>query len=209
MCDVANFNTQPRNWLLVDSIATQDAKRIFIEVQYTMRKCPAASKYCKPEFYLYYHHVDQKNDRTNPTKGQFTKLATVFPSQVVEDKLNTFKSSIAVSKKIMYFAFLDTGACFVFRRVKISYKFCPGEIQGQLVRFPKTIAPFNDSHPAYAEGECSVKNSKNKTRLLAACTSSGEWNSSGHVVHCYCKPGYGFVGQKCEGTLSLPLISRY
>ena len=193
----------------MDFVETQDAKRVFIEVEYNMRKCPHDTKYCKPEFYLYYHHEDRKDDKIYPPKGQFTRLATVSPLQVIEDKQYTFNSSIAVTKKIIYFAFFDTGACFVTRRVKISYRFCPGEIQEQLVRFPKTIAPFNDSHPAYAEGECSVKNSKNKTRLLAACTSSGQWNSPGHVVHCYCKPGYRFVGQKCEGALSLPLISRY
>ena len=197
---MGNFNTQPKNWLLVDFVETQDAKRVFIEVEYTMRKCPAGATYCKPEFYLYYHHTDQKDDKTNPTKGQFTRLATVSPLQVIEDKEYTFNSSIAVTKKLIYFAFLDTGACFVLKRVNISYKFCPGESQGRLVRFPKTIAPFNDLHPAYADGKCSVKNSKNKTRLLAACTSSGQWNISQNS-DCFCMAGYGFEVNKCEGTV--------
>ena len=198
---MSNFNTQPRNWLLADFVEAQGSKRVFIEVQYSMRKCPAESKHCKPEFYLYCRHTDAVDNTINPTKGKFTKLATVSPSPVlVEDMVYTFTSSVAVRKNITYFAVLDTGACFVLRRVKISYNYCPGEIRGQLVKFPRTTAPSNNSHPAYADGKCSDEHSMNTTRLLATCTSSGQWDTMSGHLECHCKPGYEFKDKKCEGT---------
>ena len=193
VCDVG---LKPTNWLVTDEINTKNALRLNIELSYTMRNCPD----CKTEFYLYVHHSATKK-KADPTKVNFTLISTVTPAvkPVVENYEYTFNTSVAAEHPFVYFAFLDKGACMVLKRVKVSYNYCGAKDGGQLVSFPRRSSPYNDSSSGYVEGRCSDENSVNKTKLLAMCTSSGEWKMSDDAK-CLCKPAYGFKGSKCEGT---------
>ena len=183
---------------MTDAINTKNVLQLDIELSYTMKNCSD----CITEFYLFVlHSATKRTASPDPTKVTFTLISTVTPAvkPLVEKYEYTFNTSVAAEHPFVYFAFLDKGACMVLKRVKVSYNYCGAKDGGQLVSFPRRSSPYNDSSSGYVEGRCSDENSVNKTKLLAMCTSSGEWKMSDDAK-CLCKPAYGFKGSKCEGT---------
>ena len=107
----------------------------------------------------------------------------------------------------MYLAFLDQGACISLTNVTVSFNYC-SEISSDLVKFPRTVAPVNDSQLVEQTGECKA-NSVSKVKLLGACLSSGEWNIT-DGLECSCVAGYELVNGsasnslQCNGRYKLP-----
>lgn len=104
--------------------------------------------------------------------------------------------SIPVSKKGVYFAFRDQGACLSLIAIKIYYIVCPNITTNYAV-FPETSTGKELTAIVPAEGRC-VANAQQieKPRLL--CKGDGNWTlpSGG----CKCMAGFEPVGQTCQGN---------
>lgn len=111
--------------------------------------------------------------------------------------INTEVKSIAVTKKGVYFAFRDQGACISVLAVKVYYITCPAVTEG--------FAHFNET-PTGREitiiekqiGVC-VKNAESVEAPTYLCKGDGKWTilSSG----CKCKVGFEPDNEKqtCTG----------
>ncbi len=197
VCDISDGITrEPNNWLQTDFIDVRNAKRLDIEVHYSLTNCPttATSRNCKTYLTLYSYHTDIRKPVPNPTKGVFKKETVLTPpalpkpGELVKD---IFRGSLGTKAKGIYLAFLDQGACVTMTKVVISYKYCP-ETGSTLVTFPRTVAPANDSDLMEHIGKCADVNSINKDKISSVCLSNGEWNITDDVV-CLCKAGYELV----------------
>ncbi len=197
---------KPNNWLQTDFIDVRNAKRLDIEVHYSLLNCPLTgiSRYCKTYLTLYSYHADTKDPVPDPTKGVFKKEMVIKPktlpppNRTVKD---VFRGSVITKAKGIYLAFLDEGVCISLTKVVISYRYCP-ETGITLATFPRTVSPANDSDLVEEIGKCTDVNSINKVKLSSVCLSNGEWNTTDDLM-CLCKVGYQLV----NGTIA-PLECR-
>lgn len=158
---------------------------------------------CKETFSLLYYEFDSAHkepppwepesykliDRIAADEGRFTSNSEVI--------INTEVRSIPVTKKGVYFAFRDQGACLSLIAIKIYYVVCP-KVTKSFGVFPETPTGKELTAIVSAEGQC-VANAVEieKPRLL--CKGDGNWTlpSGG----CKCMAGYEPVGQACRGEL--------
>ncbi|XP_037513021.1 ephrin type-B receptor 2 isoform X9 [Rhipicephalus sanguineus] len=202
VCDVAYDSVN--NWLWTPFIERGPAHRIYVEVKFSMRDCnlfPGMALSCKETFSLLYYEFDAATrepppwepesykpvDRIAADEGRFTSNAEVI--------INTEVRSVPVTKKGVYFAFRDQGACLSLIAVKVYYIVCPN-VTTSLAHFPETPTASEVTAIVTAEGQC-VANARvvgSPPRML--CKGDGNWTlpSGG----CACIPGYRAVGNSCQ-----------
>ncbi|EEC18904.1 eph receptor tyrosine kinase, putative [Ixodes scapularis] len=202
VCDVAYENVN--NWLWTPFIERGPAHRIYIELKFSMRDCnlfPGMALSCKETFSLLYYEFDAATrepppwepesyrpvDRIAADEGRFTSNAEVI--------INTEVRSVPVTKKGVYFAFRDQGACLSLIAVKVYYMVCPN-VTTSLAHFPETPTASEVTAIVATEGQCvaNARVSQAPPRML--CKGDGNWTlpSGG----CACLPGFRAVGSSCQ-----------
>ncbi|XP_022243643.1 ephrin type-A receptor 4-like isoform X1 [Limulus polyphemus] len=201
VCDVAYSNVN--NWLWTPFVERRDASRIYIEIKFSMRDCnlfPGMALSCKETFSLLYYEFDAATkepppwepesyklvDRIAADEGRFTSTSEVI--------INTEVRSIPVTKKGVYFAFRDQGACLSIIAIKVYYMTCPN-ITLNLAFFPDSPTGREVTEIVEVEGQC-VINSEVVDPPKLLCKGDGNWTlpSGG----CKCKAGYEFRDQSCQ-----------
>jgi len=185
------------------------AKRVFISINYTLRKCQGNSPYCKENFKLYSAQTTKSASAPVPPNG-FDLIATANPTNIqdgVPDERNMISLNATIEAKMdgFYLAFFDQGACITLYSIRIVSLFCP-ETAGylELVKFPRVVSPADDSNLMQVEGSCSDQYAMNTTPLIGVCTKDGLWKID-EGTRCYCRPGYGYEDKqrKCAGMCCL------
>ncbi|CAH3161340.1 unnamed protein product, partial [Pocillopora meandrina] len=207
VCDIAN-KKETKNWLIAQFINIKNAKRLDIEVTYTLLNCPIANvgPFCRTNFSLYSYHTDYKLN-PDPTKLNFNKETVITPKTLPapgERTTNTFYGSVLTKTKGIYLALLDQGACLLLKKFVLRYHFCSETVAFKMVRFSRTVAPANDRNLTKQEGECTDPNSitKYNKKLFGVCLSNGEWNITDNST-CLCNYGYeltngSFTCKECQ-----------
>ncbi|KAF7491603.1 Ephrin type-A receptor 4 [Sarcoptes scabiei] len=201
VCDVAYNNVN--NWLWTPFIERHNANRIYIEIKFSMRDCnlfPGMALSCKETFSLLYYEHDGLSkepppwepesykliDRIAADEGRFTSNNEVI--------INTEIRSVPVTKKGVYFAFRDQGACLSIIAIKIFYITCPN-ITTNFAFYPETPTGRELTTIVETDGEC-VANAQQVEVPRLLCKGDGNWTlpSGG----CKCMPGYEPMGQSCQ-----------
>lgn len=190
------------NWLRTPYIARGDANRLYIEVKFTMRMCikypdPSRLQQCKESFKLMYYEAE--SDFANsmmPTWDEFSyqHIDVIAADKVFTDindaVINTEVRSIPISRRGVYIAFYDQGACTTLISVRVYYHMCPSIIENFAI-FPNTTTGSEISSLEHVEGTC-VPNAAIEKSPSYLCTGEGSW------VYlqggCKCMPGYQPVG---------------
>lgn len=111
--------------------------------------------------------------------------------------INTEVKSIAVTKKGVYFAFRDQGACISVLAVKVYYITCPA-ITENFAHFNETPTGREITIIEKQTGIC-VKNAESSEPPTYLCKGDGKWTilTSG----CKCKVGFepDYEKQTCTG----------
>lgn len=112
--------------------------------------------------------------------------------------INTEIRSVPVTKKGVYFAFRDQGACLSIIAIKIFYITCPN-ITTNFAFYPETPTGRELTTIVETDGVC-VANSQQVEIPRLLCKGDGNWTlpSGG----CKCMPGYEPMGQSCQGELN-------
>lgn len=120
--------------------------------------------------------------------------------------INTEVKSIAVTKKGVYFAFRDQGACISVLAVKVYYITCPS-VTENFAHFNETPTGREITIIEKQTGIC-VKNAESTEAPTYLCKGDGKWTilTSG----CKCKVGYepDHEKQTCTG-LCLSILYSY
>ena len=128
-------------------------------------------------------------------------LLLLLKTQVI---INTEVRSIPVTKKGVYFAFRDQGACISLLAIRVYYITCP-EVTASFAVFPATPTGRELTSIEQAGGVC-VANAVEKSPPTYLCKGDGNWYllSGG----CHCKPGYeaNVDKQTCNGKISFILL---
>ncbi|XP_066493767.1 ephrin type-A receptor 2 isoform X2 [Tiliqua scincoides] len=192
------------NWLRTNWIYRSEAKRIFIELKFTVRDCnsfPSGTGTCKETFNLFYAESDVDYG-INFQKRHFHKIDTIAPDEITlrEDfdtrnvKINVEVRSVGnLTRKGFYLAFQDIGACVALLSVRIYYKKCPAIIHS-MARFPETIAGA-DPQPLDVRGVC-VPDAVASEEPKLHCSMEGEWLVP--IGACLCREGYEKDGDRCR-----------
>lgn len=205
VCDVAYHNVN--NWLWSPFIDRGPANRLYIEIQFTIRDCslfPGNTLSCKETFSLLYYEFDAATREPPPWQPDSYKLISRIAAggegrfnQNSDVDINTEVKSIPVTKKGVYFAFRDQGACISILAVKVYYITCPA-IRVNFANFNET--PTGREIIEQQTGVC-VENSEtidNQTPTYL-CKGDGKWS----ILNggCRCKVGYepDFEKQTCNG----------
>lgn len=114
--------------------------------------------------------------------------------------INTEVRSIPVTKKGVYFAFRDQGACISLLAIRVYYITCP-EVTASFASFPATPTGRELTSVEQANGVC-VANAIEDAPPKYLCKGDGNWILQ--AGGCLCKPGYEAVPEKqtCSGKRS-------
>lgn len=178
---------------------------MFIEVNFSMRDCslfPGMALSCKETFSLLYYEFDAATKEPPPWEPESYTLIDRIAAD--EDRftsnseviINTEVRSIPVTKKGVYFAFRDQGACISLLAIKVYFKTCENTTNG-LATFPKTPTAPKVTSFRQADGKC-VANSVNEDNKKPSyiCKGDGSWDIL--TGSCKCIPGYEQVENSCE-----------
>merc|ERR1712223_770636 len=203
VCDVSYANVN--NWLWTPFITRHDANRIHIEIKFSLRNgdlFPGNAVKCKETFSLLYYEFDAATrepppwepesykliDRIAADEGRFTDTNEVI--------INTETRSIDVTKKGVYFAFRDQGACLSLLAVKVYYLTCP-EITVGFAHYPETATGAEVSSIEKVLGKC-TDHSVAVSQPSYLCKGDGSWIYN--TGQCACMAGYEAdeASQTCE-----------
>ncbi|XP_074626360.1 ephrin type-B receptor 1-like [Acropora palmata] len=191
--EVCDIKANPQNWLRSSFIQLKDAKRLEITMAYKMKGCPSQAKdSCKTYIGLYVQHSDGELVDSDPLKVKYDFVENIVAegSPLSPDVQTpfTYHGEIVTKAQGLYIAIKDEGACIQITNITVGYNYCP-EKGRNLVMFPRTIAPLNDTNLVMKIGNCSDKNAVSQETLVGVCLSSGEWNISKNAK-CLCPKGY-------------------
>ena len=205
------------NWLRTPYVARGNANRLYIEMRFTMRTCqmfpdPENLHQCRESFKLYYYEAE--SDFANsmmPTwdTETYSHVDVVAADQTFESideaVTNVEVRSVPITRRGVYFAFHDEGACTALLSIRIYYIMCEAVIVSLAV-FPNTTSGPEMTSIVQEEGRC-VPHAAIEHRPSYLCKADGTWYypSGG----CKCMPGYEPQGdKKCTGK-SLVIFFSY
>ncbi|KAL3270488.1 hypothetical protein HHI36_021030 [Cryptolaemus montrouzieri] len=194
VCDVAYNNVN--NWLWTPFIDRGVANRIYIEIKFTIRDCslfPGNALSCKETFSLHYYEFDAATREPPPWDAERYKLIGRIAAgegrfnSNSEVNINTEVKSIPVTKRGVYFAFRDQGACISLLAIKVYYITCP-EVTINFAKFPATPTGKEVTVIEQAVGTCVTNAEVVGANPLYLCKGDGKWTlpSGG----CKCKAGF-------------------
>ncbi|XP_075152453.1 eph receptor tyrosine kinase [Haematobia irritans] len=193
VCDVAYHNVN--NWLWSPFIDRGPANRLYIEIQFTIRDCslfPGNALSCKETFSLLYYEFDAATREPPPWQTDSYKLIARIAAgegrfnQNSDVDINTEVKSIAVTKKGVYFAFRDQGACISVLAVKVYYITCPA-VTENFAHFNETPTGREITIIEKQNGTC-VENAEPYEQPTYLCKGDGKWTIL--TGGCRCKGGY-------------------
>ncbi|XP_039300621.1 ephrin type-B receptor 1-B isoform X3 [Nilaparvata lugens] len=193
VCDVAYNDVN--NWLWTPFVERGIANRIYIEIKFTIRDCsyfPGKALSCKETFSLLYYEFDAATREPPPWEPDSYKLIGRIAAGEgrfntnSNAAINTEVKSIAVTKKGVYFAFRDQGACISLVAIKVYYITCP-KVTVNLANFPTTPTGREVTFIERATGTC-VENAEEIEKPTYLCKGDGKWYLP--TGGCKCKPGY-------------------
>ncbi|KAM7341350.1 eph receptor tyrosine kinase isoform 2-T2 [Cochliomyia hominivorax] len=203
VCDVAYHNVN--NWLWSPFIDRGPANRLYIEIQFTIRDCslfPGNALSCKETFSLLYYEFDAATREPPPWQTDSYKLIARIAAgegrfnQNSDVDINTEVKSIAVTKKGVYFAFRDQGACISVLAVKVYYITCPA-VTENFAHFNETPTGREITLIEKQNGTC-VENAEPYEPPTYLCKGDGKWT----ILNggCRCKVGYepDYVNKSCN-----------
>ncbi|XP_039967982.1 ephrin type-B receptor 1-B isoform X1 [Bactrocera tryoni] len=203
VCDVAYNNVN--NWLWSPFIDRGPANRLYIEIKFTIRDCslfPGNALSCKETFSLLFYEFDAATREPPPWQTDSYKLIARIAAgegrfnQNSDVDINTEVKSIAVTKKGVYFAFRDQGACISVLAVKVYYITCPA-VTENFAHFNETPTGREITIIEKQNGTC-IENAEPYETPTYLCKGDGKWTIL--TGGCQCKVGYepDFVNKTCN-----------
>ncbi|XP_024645299.2 ephrin type-A receptor 1 isoform X1 [Macaca nemestrina] len=190
----------------------EEASRVHVELQFTLRDCKsfpggAGPLGCKETFNLLYMESDQ-DVGIQLRRPLFQKVTTVAADQsfTIRDlasgsmKLNVERCSLGhLTRRGLYLAFHNPGACVALVSVRVFYQRCPETLNG-LAQFPDTLP--GPAGLVEVAGTCLPHAQASPSPRPSGaprmhCSPDGEWLVP--VGRCHCEPGYeeGGSGKGC------------
>lgn len=191
------------NWLRTPFIDVKDAKSLYIQMTFTMRKCvkhnnPSSLQQCRETFNLYYYEADR--DFANQEMPAWDEMSYTMVDKIAADHLFESTDEFILNHEVrfvslqkglrgIYFAFQDTGSCVTLMAVQIYYKMCESTTHNYAF-FTQTPTGVGERDYVPVEGTC-VPNSEFvnlKETPSYSCMSDGTWDIE--RGGCWCKPGF-------------------
>ncbi|XP_036958128.1 ephrin type-A receptor 8 isoform X5 [Acanthopagrus latus] len=195
VCNV--MSPSQNNWLRTVWIPREGARRIYIEVKFTLRDCnsmPGVLGTCKETFNLYYYESDRAVGSAI-RENQFIKIDTIAADEsftgvdlgVRRLKLNTEIRGVGpLSRRGFYLAFQDIGACIALTSVRVYYKRCVG-VNRNLAVFTDVVTGADSSSLVEVRGQC-VDHAEERDTPKMYCSAEGEWLVP--IGRCVCSAGF-------------------
>ncbi|XP_070405171.1 ephrin type-A receptor 8 isoform X8 [Nothobranchius furzeri] len=195
VCNV--MSPSQNNWLRTDWIPREGARRIYIEVKFTLRDCnsmPGVLGTCKETFNLYYYESDRPAGSAI-RENQFIKIDTIAADEsftgvdlgVRRLKLNTEVRGVGpLNRRGFYLAFQDIGACIALTSVRVYYKRCVG-VSRNLAVFTDVVTGADSSSLVEVRGQC-VDHAEERDTPKMYCSAEGEWLVP--IGRCVCSAGF-------------------
>ncbi|XP_029417218.1 ephrin type-A receptor 1 isoform X1 [Nannospalax galili] len=179
----------------------EEDSRVHVELQFTVRDCKsfpggAGPLGCKETFNLLYMESDH-DVGIQLRRPLFQKVTTVAADQsfTIRDlasgsvKLNVERCSLGrLTRRGLYLAFQNPGACVALVSVRVFYQRCPEAVHG-LAQFPDTLP--GPGGLVEVSGTClpHAQLSPGASGIPRMhCSPDGEWLVP--VGQCHCEPGY-------------------
>ncbi|CAF0738708.1 unnamed protein product [Didymodactylos carnosus] len=219
VCDITS-DRKVDNWLRTPLFKREQAKRIEIELGFSVRDCSSFSnpdeiRSCRETFELYIYETDENSNDWNVQSyklidiiagNRFTSsngdssLSGMNNNNDPKDVVNVKSRGIAINKKNFYIAFRDQGACISLLYVKIYYRLCEEKIIS-LVRFPETATGAHLTDIEQRDGLC-IDNTQMVYKPIGMCKGNGEWTFQEASLResCLCRDGYEFdrISGECK-----------
>ncbi|KAF3689337.1 Ephrin type-A receptor 8 [Channa argus] len=186
VCNV--MSPSQNNWLRTGWIPREGARRIYIEVKFTLRDCnsmPGVLGTCKETFNLYYYESDRAVGSAI-RENQFIKIDTIAADESFTGVDLGVRGVGPLSKRGFYLAFQDIGACIALTSVRVYYKRCVG-VSRKLAVFTDVVTGADSSSLVEVRGQC-VDHAEERDTPKMYCSAEGEWLVP--IGRCVCSAGF-------------------
>uniref|UniRef100_A0A6Q2Z371 Ephrin type-A receptor 7 n=1 Tax=Esox lucius TaxID=8010 RepID=A0A6Q2Z371_ESOLU len=202
VCNV--MSPSQNNWLRTGWIPRDGARRIYIELKFTLRDCnsmPGVLGTCKETFNLYYYESDRAVGAAI-VETQFIKIDTIAADEsftgvdlgVRRLKLNTEVRGVGpLTRRGFYLAFQDIGACIALTSVRVYYKRC-SSVGRNLAMFTDVVTGADSSSLVEVRGQC-VDHAEERDTPKMYCSAEGEWLVP--IGRCVCSAGFEEHRESC------------
>uniref|UniRef100_A0A1I7YTZ1 receptor protein-tyrosine kinase n=1 Tax=Steinernema glaseri TaxID=37863 RepID=A0A1I7YTZ1_9BILA len=189
------------NWLITPRIERNGARRMSIELTFTIRDCldfPKSAVKCKDSFELYAKQLqngEMLSNGFNLNEWSFVDFVTGerYRRQANSKQINVKVYAVDMKADAIHFAFRDQGTCVSLLNVQVYYDVCPAEIRS-LVQFTETVSGPGPNSFISVVGTC-VEHAvlESSANASALCIAGGQWEMvSGK---CVCAAGYTLDSQ--------------
>jgi len=204
ICQIGEVDND--NWIRSPYIPIKNAKRLHIEIDFTITRCNDEMDYdydtrgkCKETFNLFYYESDEDIASSTFPPWQekpYVKIDTVAAN--FDGKINTrkFQFTPQLKRSGVYIAVQDEGACMSVHAIRLYYYYCHETI-ANLAVFGKSVAGADAAALVAKSGKC-VDNAAVSSLgdPTYHCSSNGKWQIL--TGGCQCKSGYQQNEQQCE-----------
>ena len=197
VCDISSSN--PNNWLRLPYIYREQANRLLIKLEYTIRECkkyPGDIRSCKETFQLLYTESDNLNNTSSSSSDLLESTTPQQPTTLAASS-SIYRTEVelplSTDKKGVYLVFRDQGACVSLLSVKIYYTVCSAQVNN-LIQFPETPTGSNATDLVQRAGKC-IENAvpfgtNSIVPSYAYCQTNGNWFITNDNGMCACRAGY-------------------
>uniref|UniRef100_A0A0K0FR59 receptor protein-tyrosine kinase n=1 Tax=Strongyloides venezuelensis TaxID=75913 RepID=A0A0K0FR59_STRVS len=197
---VCNEGKKPnyiKNWIALPKIEKGPAKKLHLEISYSINNCSQTKLYCKEFFDVFYMPLNGgdngKNKLRNKDNWMHLKNLNLHSAKITKGDQDFIVATIDYipTSNGVIFGIREENTCSSILRIRIYYKICPSQTFNQF-QLPETVVGVDLYVPTFYHAGCvtnAIMLDSKSTPRNAFCKANGEWELLNDNT-CQCIAGY-------------------
>ncbi|CEF59887.1 Eph receptor tyrosine kinase [Strongyloides ratti] len=197
VCYEGNKPNFVKNWIALPKVEKGSAKKLHLEISYSINNCSQTRPFCKDYFDVFYMPLNGDDNTKLKIKNidnwKHLKNLNIHSGKVTKGVQDFIVTTIDYTPEsdAVIFGIREENTCSSILRIRIYFKICPSQTINQF-QLPETVVGEDLYGPTFYHVDC-VKNAvmlgTKPTMKNAFCKANGEWEVLTDNT-CQCLAGY-------------------
>lgn len=197
VCYEGNKPNYIKNWIALPKIEKGSAKKLHLEISYSINNCSLTKPFCKDYFDVFYMPLNgddnAKSKMKNIDKWKHLKNLNLHSGKVTKGIQDFIVTTIDYTPEsdAVIFGIREENTCSSILRIRIYFKICPSQTINQF-QLPETVVGEDLYGPTFYHVDCVQNAVMLGTKPImknAFCKANGEWEVLTDNT-CQCLAGY-------------------